>query len=314
MKNEALIELYYSQLKEFDLAAQNYAGLQRAVYRIIPFGSFDITLQYNPARITSTNAKIDPDSLQQRKCFLCRENLPAQQQGIPYDDRYHIYLNPYPIFPRHFVVSSDTHIPQRIDDRFEDLLELTSAFPEWTAFYNGPACGASAPDHFHFQLVPRHFLSIEKDTYQNTIRKMVIHTEQYSVSCLEPYLRKVLILESSTPSLLTRLFEHIRTLIGDIIPYETEPMLNIVVWTENHCWKACLFPRRALRPWQFYAEGDGKILFSPGCVDMGGVIVSPRRTDFDRYSAELLTDLFSQVTPEDNSWNRILESIKTISL
>ncbi len=90
MKNEALIELYYSQLKEFDLAAQNYAGLQRAVYRIIPFGSFDITLQYNPARITSTNAKIDPDSLQQRKCFLCRENLPAQQQGIPNEDRNHI--------------------------------------------------------------------------------------------------------------------------------------------------------------------------------------------------------------------------------
>ncbi len=314
MKNEALIKLYDSQLKEFDLAAQNYTSLQHVVYRIISFGPFDITLQYNPARITSTNAKIDPDSLQQRKCFLCRENMPVSQQGIPYGDRYHIYLNPYPIFPKHFVVSSDTHIPQLIGKRFEDLLDLASAFPEWTAFYNGPACGASAPDHFHFQLIPRHVLPIEKDTYQNTIRKTVIHDAQYSVSCLESYLRRVLILESSSPSLLIRLFEHIRTIIGDVIPYEAEPMLNIVVWNEIHCWKVCLFPRRALRPWQFYAEGDGKILFSPGCVDMGGVIVSPRETDFDRYSVELLTDLFAQVTPEDDSWNRILENIKPLTL
>lgn len=297
--NNELKQLYQQQLRDFPLAKENYAALRQVQYRDISPGEYTLRIQYNPARILSTNAKIDKATLQQRKCFLCAEHRPAEQKGIAYGGRYHICVNPYPIFKEHYTVPDDRHVPQLITrDRFEDLLSLAFDFREYTAFYNGPACGASAPDHFHFQLAPRYSMPLEKDTENARLRQMLLRKEYYSVSTLRSYLREVLIVQASDLQLLSDIFLGLQESIGKLVAYTQEPMMNVICWFDNCQWTVCIFPRKQLRPRQFFAEGEEKTLFSPGCVDMAGLIIAPRKEDFDKYSLPLLTDLFRQVTTD----------------
>ena len=188
MNSKDLLQLYNGQLQEFELAKKNYTDLQQAVYRDIPFDLFRLRIQYNPARMISTNARIDARTLQNRKCFLCQEYMPEAQKGIRYNDRYSIFINPYPIFERHFTVPSRHHEPQHIEGRFEDLLDLTFDFQGYTLFYNGPTCGASAPDHFHFQMCPRHLMPLEEDAANEELRRYLVKKDYYSVSILKDYL------------------------------------------------------------------------------------------------------------------------------
>ncbi|MEG0796892.1 MAG: DUF4922 domain-containing protein [Odoribacter sp.] len=305
-----LTQLYEQQVRDFELARINYEHLKNVVYRTIHFPDFNIRLQYNPARMISTNAKIDATTLLNRKCFLCPEQMPKEQKGIAYGDRYHIFINPYPIFDKHFTVPASDHTPQLICGRFEDLLSLTFDFPEYTTFYNGPSCGASAPDHFHFQMVPRHRMPLEEDIDKVSLREYILQKENYSLSTLNRYRRNILLLQGTDRQLLSRLYTRIQKIVGEEIPYEEEPMMNLLAWFEKNQWTICIFPRKTRRPWQFYAEGKEQVLFSPGCVDMAGLIIAPRREDFDRYSEELLTDLFRQVCAEKEDWDRILQRLK----
>ena len=309
MNSKDVLQLYNGQLQEFELAKKNYTDLQQAVYRDIPFDLFRLRIQYNPARMISTNARIDVRTLQNRKCFLCREHMPEAQKGIRYNDRYSIFINPYPIFERHFTVPSRHHEPQCIGGRFEDLLDLTFDFQGYTLFYNGPTCGASAPDHFHFQMCPRHLMPLEEDAANEELRRYLVKKDYYSVSILKDYLREVILLQASDSHLLSVLFRQTMEIIGRSIPFEEEPMINLLGWFDNCQWTVCLFPRRTRRPRQFYAEGTEKILFSPGCVDMAGLIISPREEDFRKYSAGLLTDMFSQVTAGPDSWEAIQKEL-----
>ncbi|MEG2278174.1 MAG: DUF4922 domain-containing protein [Odoribacter sp.] len=305
-----LTQLYEQQVRDFELARINYEHLKNVVYRTVHFPDFNIRLQYNPARMISTNAKIDATTLLNRKCFLCPEQMPKEQKGIAYGDRYHIFINPYPIFDKHFTVPASDHTPQLICGRFEDLLSLTFDFPEYTTFYNGPSCGASAPDHFHFQMVPRHRMPLEEDIDKVSLREYILQKEHYSLSTLNRYRRNILLLQGTDRQLLSRLYTRIQKIVGEEIPYEEEPMMNLLAWFEKNQWTICIFPRKTRRPWQFYAEGKEQVLFSPGCVDMAGLIIAPRREDFDRYSEELLTDLFRQVCAEKEDWDRILQRLK----
>ena len=276
MNSKDLLQLYNCQLQEFELAKKNYTDLQQATYRDIPFDLFRLRIQYNPARMISTNAKIDTRTLQNRKCFLCREHMPEAQKGIRYNDRYSIFINPYPIFERHFTVPSRHHEPQCIEGRFEDLLDLTFDFQGYTLFYNSPTCGASAPYHFHFQMCPRHLMPLEEDAANEKLRRYLVKKDYYSISILNDYLREVILLQASDSHLLSVLFRQSMEIIGRTIPFKEEPMINLLGWFDNCQWTVCLFPRRTRRPRQFYAEGTEKILFSPGCVDMAGLIISPR--------------------------------------
>lgn len=309
MKNEELTGLLDEQMEEFELARDNYAALGKVVYREVLCREFSCRLQYNPARIVSTNARIDRATLEGRKCFLCTEHMPAGQRGISYGERYHIFVNPYPIFDRHFTVPSNQHAPQAIANRFQDLLDLAFDFQDYTTFYNGPASGASAPDHFHFQMAPRHRMPLEEDVMNDEIRKVVCQRDYYTVSVLEHYLREVIVLQASDQKLLGRLFERLQQVIGRTIPYEQEPQFNLLAWFDNCQWTVCVFPRKQLRPRQFFAEGDERIMFSPGSVDMAGLIITPRKEDFDRLSPELLTDLFGQVTICPSDVEKIVKEI-----
>lgn len=306
-------ELYQSQLETFELARTNYSHLKNVKWRTIKFSGFDIRLQYNPVRILSTNARIDATTLKERRCFLCPGNMPEEQKGISWNSEYNIFINPYPIFEKHFTAPTVRHTPQQISGRFEDMLALALDLPGYTVFYNGPQCGASAPDHFHFQLAPHNSMPLETDVENTEIRETLIQSSYYSVATLHNYLRKVLVIKASDLSLLSRLFKQISDILSEYIPSEPEPMYNLLAWFDNCQWSVCIFPRRLLRPWQFFAEGEQKILFSPGSVDMAGLIIAPRHEDFERYSPEVLTDLFDQVSPDNETWNKITNRITQLN-
>ena len=304
-----LEELYWSQQKTFGLARDNYIRLKESVYRNIPINGFRFSIQFNPSRILSTNAKVDPATIKDRKCFLCPENMPPQQEGLPYGERYNIFVNPYPIFEKHFTVPATQHSPQLIGGRFEDLLALAFDFPEYSVFYNGPECGASAPDHFHFQMAPRRVMPAEQDANNAGIIKELIKRDSFSISTIDNYLRRVLVLSSPDRRILTSLFYKLTTLLPPAGNAGGEPKFNLIAWFEGRIWTVCLFPRETLRPRQFFEEGEAKVLFSPGSVDMAGLIIAPRKEDFEKYTPDLLADLFSQVTLNSPAWDQLKTSL-----
>lgn len=305
-------KLYHSQMQTFGLARDNYAYLREAVCRTIPVNGFEFRIQYNPSRILSTNAKVDPAAIKERKCFLCPGNMPEEQSGVPYGEQYKIFINPYPIFEKHFTVPAVNHSPQLISGHFEDLLSLAFDFPDYTVFYNGPQCGASAPDHFHFQMAPRHTMPLEQDVENGQIIQTLVQSDYYSLSTVRDYLRRVLILKASDFNILSDLFHKITTLLK--IPGEEaeEPRFNLLAWFDNAQCTVCLFPRETLRPRQFFAEGSEKVLFSPGCVDMAGLIIAPRKEDFEKYNPELLADLLGQVTLNEAAWQKLCGALTQI--
>lgn len=312
MHEEELRELYRSQTAAFPLARTNYEGLAQVVCRDLKAGDFLLRVQHNPARILSTSAKVDKESIRQRKCFLCAENRPAEQQALTYRGRYHILINPYPIFTQHFTVAATEHVPQEMRGRYGDLLDLARDFEGYSVFYNGAGCGASAPDHFHFQLAPRHAMPVEEDCRRPALSQTVCEGADVTVSVLRNYLREVIVLRGDSPR-LPALVEEVQSLVGRHIPWTGEPMLNLLAWYEAGQWTVCVFPRRQGRPRQFFATGSEQILFSPGSVDMAGLIIAPRREDYDRYSVELLTDLFSQVGADAPAWEHIIHDLTRLN-
>lgn len=302
-------QFFTSQLKDFKIAQTNFLNLQKALYRTLKGDHFLFQLQYNPERIRSTAAKVDEKTLKERKCFLCAANLLPGQKGIPYRNKYNIFINPYPKFDRHFTIPDRHHTPQLIDGRFGDMLMLAKDFPAYTFFYNGPKCGASAPDHFHFQMATRGVMPVEKEIENCTVLRQ---THSYQIGTIENYMRKIIVLTSDQPDLLENLFLQILSLLSQNIPSQPEPMINLLCWYTSSYWNVIIFPRRGLRPRQFYEEGNDKILFSPGCVDFAGLLVTPRKEDYDRYTPELLADLFGQLTLTNETWEKLSSSLRTL--
>lgn len=147
--NQTIHNLLTEQLASWETARNNYAALSGVRVKELNVNGIPYKVQFNPARIVSSGARVDAKSIQERKCFLCPANLPPVQKGIPFSGHYNILVNPFPIFPRHLTIPELAHTPQRIASRFTDMLELAGALTEYTIFYNGPKCGASAPDHAH---------------------------------------------------------------------------------------------------------------------------------------------------------------------
>jgi len=229
-------------------------------------------VQFNPARIVSSAARIDAQSIRERKCFLCAENRPPEQNGIPFNERYTILVNPYPIFPRHLTIPALEHTPQRIASRFGDMLDLAQQLDDSVVFYNGPECGASAPDHFHFQAGNKGFLPIEK----NRNRYNAINIESDNKEELLDRFRQVYYSMEQKPE-------------------NSEPMMNVLAWYENDRWIVCIFPRKKHRPACYSAEGEANLLISPAAVDLGGVFITPLEKDFLKITAEDIIQILKEV-------------------
>ncbi len=286
-------QFFKEQLTEWPLAHQNYDALNRVQVKELDLGSCKIRVQFNPERMRSTAAKIDTKTIQERKCFLCQAHLPAEQRGIPYQDKYIILVNPFPIFPIHLTIPDLSHTDQLIYDRFGDMLDISKDLDEFVVFYNGPKCGASAPDHMHFQAGNKGFLPLEEDV-KNLDKISIYEDEEVKIYELKDYKRKLIIIQSEDRNRVVDEFSRIYSDL-EIKEDETEPMMNLVTWYDEGVYYACLFPRKKHRPACFYAEGEKNLLLSPASVDISGVCVLPQEKDFLKITAEDVVEVFNEI-------------------
>jgi len=291
--NQQIKSLFHEQVSNWELARVNYEGLKTVRTKLFHFDDFEVTIQYNPARIASTGARVDNRSIAARKCFLCVENRPEEQQSIVLDD-YIVLVNPYPIFPQHFTIPRKEHSDQQIKPYFTDMLELAEALDDFIVFYNGPKCGASAPDHMHFQAGTKDFLPLLTDYKQMkpTHGELLEEGVNYQLYHLKNYLRTVYCIESDTIISAQNIFKNLYIKWqGDSTE---EPLMNIVCSYEDGIWYTFIFPRSAFRPWQYTAEGDQQLLVSPATVEMSGIFITPVEEHFNRISQNDVISIFEQ--------------------
>ena len=293
--NRQLKSLFQEQLSNWELARTNYAGLETVRTKSFSFGDFDVKVQFNPARIISSGAKVDAKTIAERPCFLCAENRPEEQKSVEFGD-YEILVNPFPIFPAHFTIPHKKHVPQLIKPFFADMLELAKALEEYVIFYNGPRCGASAPDHMHFQAGTKDFLPLVADykrlkTTHAVLIKNELDTELYQFN---NYLRTVYCVESTSILSTLNMFEKLYSELKK--DAENEPLMNIICNYENVKWYTFILPRASFRPWQYSAEGDQQLLVSPASVEMCGIFITPVESHFERITKEDIISIFKQAS------------------
>jgi ATP adenylyltransferase/5',5'''-P-1,P-4-tetraphosphate phosphorylase II len=259
---------------------------------------YHIDIQFNPERIVSSAAKVDARSIETRPCFLCQKNLPPQQRGLLIDDQYIVLVNPFPIFPEHLTIPNILHTDQRILGNFGSMLDLAAHLDDFIIFYNGPKCGASAPDHLHFQAGNKGFLPIENDFTNEKCCRKVRSIGGVTISHWPDYQRGVISLKSADKVGLIVCFNYIYSKLQNIQPDEAEPMLNILASVDQGEWIIHIFPRTLHRPTQYFETGDKQIVLSPASVDMGGVLITPREEDFIKITEEDVKDIFRQVCLE----------------
>jgi len=301
--NDIVSSLFHEQVSNWELARVNYEGLNTVRTKTFSFGDFAMNVQFNPARIVSSGAKMDAKTIAARKCFLCTENLPAEQKGVDAGN-YTILVNPFPIFPQHFTIPRKEHIDQQIKPYFAEMLELAEALDDYAVFYNGPRCGASAPDHMHFQAGTKDFLPVITDykRMKPTHATIIDEGMNYQLYQLNDYCRTVYCIESDSIESAQSLFENLYTkwqVLPDlslILSKEEgiEPMMNIVCSFEDGIWYTFLFPRKAFRPWQFTAEGDKQLMVSPATVELSGIFITPIESHFDRITKADVISILEQ--------------------
>lgn len=309
---EVLSGFLQKQLLEWPLASSNYIGLERVEEREILFDGFVVKIQFNPERIRSSAAKVDKETISQRRCFLCMDNLPPQQEGIAWGDDYMILVNPFPILKEHFTLPRIEHVDQSFSDNVESMLRMASQMQGYTLFYNGPECGASAPDHMHFQAGRENFMPVEWE-YPNIKRmqgEIVISNSNVEITAFNSYLRKMISVESSSVTEILKVVDVFYTSLAAMQPQKKEPMLNAICRFVDGNYTMHLFPRELHRPSQYFAEGEKQILISPASVDFGGVFITPRREDFEKISAEDIIDIFRQVSMDADAFDQLKENIK----
>ncbi len=281
-----------NQLASWNVASENYKALRKVRVKELKVGHLLYKVQFNPARILSSAAKVDKASLQARKCFLCAENRPAQQESILFGGHYEILINPYPIFPRHLTIPEKEHTPQRIISRFGDMLDLADYLQGFTLFYNGPKCGASAPDHAHFQAGNSDFMPIEREWIN--YRKKLIEIEEAVLWHVDTMPCPFLVIEASSKADAEHLFNlYYQSL--ELKDAEDEPMMNILAMKKEESWTVLLFPRKKHRPDCYYSQGEENLLISPASVDMGGVFITPLEKDFDKIQASDIENILQEV-------------------
>ena len=299
---QVLNEFAESQRQSWPLAKANYEGLRLVETKEFRFDGFQIKVQFNPERIRSSAAKVDNKSIAERPCFLCNENRPIEQQAIAFGKQFLVLLNPYPIFKTHFTISSNFHVTQRFLVNAKRLFELAAAMEGFTVLYNGPESGASAPDHLHFQAGEMDFMPVGKEFEEIKQQAGIILFPGLNtqVWAFYHYLRKMVSIETTSVAEGMEVINDFYNQFAQLQPEKIEPMMNVLCSFSKGKWKIHLFPRKAHRPSQYFAEGKQQLLISPGSVDLGGVFVVPRKEDFDKITREDVIDILAQVSLDDD--------------
>ncbi len=289
------------QLSVWPLASANFRALKTAETREMEVGGLMCRVQYNPQRVISSTADTSPEAIAARKCFLCAENRPAEQFHIKFEGRkgrlYNIQVNPYPIFPGHLVIVRDEHLPQAIWHHFPDMLDFAVKYPDYTVFYNGPGSGASAPDHLHFQAVPRRSLPLELaiDEFLDAPPEALAAVKDATLYRYPGFTEGVFALKATTSKSLAKLFYRLLD-CTDRPEGEIEPKFNLFAWMKNGEYRTFVTMREAKRSHHFTSEGEDRLTISPGAADMAGFFVAPFRSDFDKVTPSQLEEMLSEVS------------------
>jgi ATP adenylyltransferase/5',5'''-P-1,P-4-tetraphosphate phosphorylase II len=298
--NEQAFALVKQQRAAWEMAGSNYAALGEVQTRTFDFGHFRIVAQHNPGRMRSSAAKTDAQSIKSRPCFLCLQNLPEEQKGIPFGNDYLVLANPFPIFPYHLTIPHYSHVPQMIEGFFGDMLDLSRQLTGMVVFYNGPECGASAPDHFHFQAGSRGLLPIETEfeLLESRYAQTLFNSGRIMIHAVEQYLRRFVSIVSSSKDEIIQAFHFLTSSLPSADA--GEPMLNVLAYYDNNKWRIILFPRGKQRPSHYFQTDERKIVVGPAAVELGGILVLPRPEDFTSINHKIISEIYNEVTlPED---------------
>lgn len=267
--------------------------------------------QFNPARLVSTGAKIDKATLAKRPCFLCEKNRPGEQIVLPFGNDFDILVNPFPILPVHFTVPSRHHQLQAIAENYVQIHRLLRAYPQLMVFYNGPKCGASAPDHLHFQAGTSGMLPLQRDwqRLRETSVPLLKLNDAEGIYEIKDYICPALAIVSHTEKHDVELFNY----LYEALPLkedETEPMMNIVAWCSEEGFVSVVFPREKHRPDCYSAEGEAQCLVSPGSLDMAGLLILPRQSDFEEMTIERAKVVLREVSLSDEVMAEVVKRIR----
>lgn len=299
------------QLSVWQLASSNFRALKTAPSREVDVFGLKCRIQYNPRRVISSTADTSPAAIASRKCFLCADNRPKEQFHLGFEGRkgrnYHIQINPYPIFHGHLVIVRDEHIPQEIWHHFPDMLDFAARYKDYLVFYNGPSSGASAPDHLHFQAIPKHNLPLEDvvDEFLDHPGEPLATVKDASLYKFDGYARGVFALKATTSKSLAKLFYRLLD-CTDRGKGEEEPMFNLYAYVKNGEYRTIVVMRSAKRSHHFYSEGADHLTISPGAADIAGLFVAPFREDYDKADTALLEELLSEVCISEDEQNMIV--------
>jgi hypothetical protein len=293
----SLIEgLAEQQLATWPMLRDAVAGLASVEYKRLRVRGSEVLAQFNPQRIVSTAAKVDAATIKQRPCFLCAENLPPEERGVAFGADFVALYNPFPVLPRHLVITSRSHIPQTIEGNFGTLLDLALDLgAEFFIVYNGAACGASAPDHLHFQACERKSLPIirEIETWE---RQDITNDSGIETFALKDYRLNALITRGNDRAALVEWFDRALRRLVVVAGAESEPMINLVVMRDGARWTVIVFPRGKHRPDRYFAEGDAKLTVSPAAIDLAGVLVVPQPDHFAKITSGDVEEIYAEVT------------------
>ncbi|HTQ24843.1 MAG TPA: DUF4922 domain-containing protein [Candidatus Binataceae bacterium] len=293
---DALEDLFRRQERAWPQLAQGMEGLARAETRPVRIDWFDVFIRHIPHRVTSTTAPVDRESIAKRPCFLCQRNLPPEEEGLRFGEDFTIYCNPFPIVDRHLTIAHREHGAQRLANRFGNMLDLAAALPGYFVVYNGPECGASAPDHMHFQAGSRVLFPIASDTAGLT------------GATVPNYGRNVLVFRGRERSALTDRMDRALELLIEVTRKPGEPLVNLAVFHERGEWIAYLFPRGKHRPEVFYT---GELTVSPATIDLCGIFVVPLKRDFEKITGRAIAAIFREVTLRDSQFREVAAMLES---
>lgn len=308
MEDSSISRFFNRQLEMWEDARHRFRDLKHVEVRQL---SDQLKVQFNPARIVSTGAKIDKHTLGERPCFLCERNRPKEQMTKQIDDHFQLLVNPFPILPVHFTIPATKHQPQSIYRHYGEMHRLLSLHSELMVFYNGPKCGASAPDHLHFQAGTSGVLPLQTNWQRlsRSLTDVISLNDEEKISVLRDFLVPAFVIisksEDSDEELFHRLYRSM-PMRGD----ESEPMMNIIAWRKGDEFISVVIPREKHRPDAYFAEGEAQMMVSPGALDMAGLIITPREEDFSKINLDKATALLRECGISAEKMEAVVSNLK----
>ena len=308
MEDSSISRFFNRQMEKWADARHRFRDLKHVETHQF---SDQLKVQWNPARIVSTGAKIDKKTLGDRPCFLCDKNRPKEQISKQIDERFLLLVNPFPILPIHFTIPARKHQPQSIYKNYGEMHRFLSLHSELMVFYNGPKCGASAPDHLHFQAGTSGILPLQANWQRlsRNLTDIISLNDDEKIALIHDFVVPAFVIisksEDSDEALFQRLYKSM-PVRGD----ETEPMMNIIAWRKGDEYISVVIPREKHRPEAYFAEGDAQMMVSPGALDMSGLIITPREEDFRKLTEESATAILQECGVSTDKMNSIVTKLK----